>query len=469
MKKIIISLLIIFCKASGNAQMNERDSLKRVLQTTKADTTRVMALANLSYLHYESNPDTAMTLALQSVELSRRIHFLKGEAFSLNAVGNVYSILGNYAKSMDNYLQALRINEKINNVEKVARNLHNIGGLYSVQNDFRQSLNYHLRAKTLNEQVPDQSHIQEGISITFTAIADDYLNLKVYDSARLYAQKAYDLAYKINYPRMMGSALRSLGNIHWETGENMLALEYYRLAIPHLKKAESFTLLNRTSMGMAKVFDKIGSIDSAFFYARLANRVAEAKGFKRSVLETSNMLSRLFQRKHNIDSAFHYLAIARAANDSLFSQQRTMQFQSLAFDEKLRQQDLLNEERKISEERTQNLQYAAIAVALISFLIFFFALSRSVIVNEKFIEFFSVLGLLAVFEFINLFIHPYLANLTHVSPVLMLLILICIGALLVPLHHKLEKWMTNVMVEKNKKIRLAAAYKTIEKIEKSDE
>ncbi len=33
--------------------------------------------------------------------------------------------------------------------------------------------------------------------------------------------------------------------------------------------------------------------------------------------------------------------------------------------------------------------------------------------------------------------------------------------MLVPLHHKLEKWITKIMVEKNKKIRLEAAEKTI--------
>ncbi|MCY7309998.1 MAG: hypothetical protein LH619_04400, partial [Chitinophagaceae bacterium] len=60
---------------------------------------------------------------------------------------------------------------------------------------------------------------------------------------------------------------------------------------------------------------------------------------------------------------------------------------------------------------------------------------------------------------------PYLAHATNDSPVLMLLILIGIGALLVPLHHRLEKWITKVMVEKNKKIRLAAAKKTIATLE----
>ena len=74
--------------------------------------------------------------------------------------------------------------------------------------------------------------------------------------------------------------------------------------------------------------------------------------------------------------------------------------------------------------------------------------------------------MLAVFEFINLLIHPYLETFTNNSPVWMLLVLIVIGALLIPLHHRLEKWIKEKMVEKNKAIRLAAAKKTIEKLEK---
>ena len=77
------------------------------------------------------------------------------------------------------------------------------------------------------------------------------------------------------------------------------------------------------------------------------------------------------------------------------------------------------------------------------------------------VSFFAVLGLLIVFEFVNLLIHPWLAGYTHESPVLMLLALVVIAALLIPLHHRLEHWIKLKMVEKNKAIRLAAAEKTI--------
>lgn len=64
-------------------------------------------------------------------------------------------------------------------------------------------------------------------------------------------------------------------------------------------------------------------------------------------------------------------------------------------------------------------------------------------------------------------LHPFLERATHHNPVLMLLALVSIAALLEPLHHQLEHWATAKLVEKNKQIRLAAAKKTIEQLEKN--
>ena len=73
-----------------------------------------------------------------------------------------------------------------------------------------------------------------------------------------------------------------------------------------------------------------------------------------------------------------------------------------------------------------------------------------------------------MFEFINLLIHPFLERVTHHSPLLMLLALVAIASLLIPMHHKIEKWIKDKMTEKNKTIRLEHAKKTIENLESKD-
>jgi hypothetical protein len=60
----------------------------------------------------------------------------------------------------------------------------------------------------------------------------------------------------------------------------------------------------------------------------------------------------------------------------------------------------------------------------------------------------GLLGLLLLFEFISLFIHPHIADYTNHSPILMLLILVAIAALLVPAHHRLQKFVINKLAHK---------------------
>jgi tetratricopeptide (TPR) repeat protein len=464
MKKTIL-LLLFFLPALNeiNAQTGNRDSILRLLQKDTEDTSRVLHLTDLSYEYIESKPDTMMVMALQALDLSRRIGFLKGQAVSLNRIGNVYSVLGNYPKTMEVLLEALQINEKINNLDGKQRNLNNIGNVYLFQEDYAQSLNYLFQSKYLGEQINDAVATKALLS-TYQNIASVYDSLRIFDSAVLYAEKARLMAEKINFPRIVGGSLMELGTINFKTGQHILALEYYRLSIPYSAKAKNDLRLSQTFLGIAKIFEINKERDSVLLYARQSLSLAQSKKFTKEIRDAARFLS-YYYRKLNADSAFFYQDISRAANDSLFSRQRQRQFQSLGFDEKLRQQDIATNILKVEEERKQNLQYAAIVLGLISFIILFFVLSRSIIVNERFIKFFGIVGLLAVFEFINLYIHPYLDKLTGHSPFLMLFILICIGAMLVPLHHKMEKWITKIMVEKNKKIRLEAAKKTIAKLE----
>ncbi len=172
----------------------------------------------------------------------------------------------------------------------------------------------------------------------------------------------------------------------------------------------------------------------------------------------------LYDKLKNTDSAYYYSKVESEIRELIFNQNNQNTIQALAFKEQLR---IIEDKAKKSEEahqRKQNIQYALIAFGILSFIILFLLLSRQLITNTKVIQFLGVVALLVVFEFLNLLLHPFLERITNHSPVLMLLALVCIAALLVPLHHKVEKWATAKLVEKNKKIRLAAAKKTIEQL-----
>jgi hypothetical protein len=247
-------------------------------------------------------------------------------------------------------------------------------------------------------------------------------------------------------------------------GEYDIALPFLRKAIGYAKSENQTWALVYGLNDIAQSFLAMDQQDSTEYYAQLAVTISKVNNFRDQLLRAYQYLYQSFEKRSRPDSLNKYFRLAMLTKDSIYDTEKNKIVQTLAFRDQLRQQEIENEKAKAEQERKTNIQYAAIAIGLILFLSLFLFLSRSIIVNEKWIRFLGVLGLLAVFEFINLLIHPYLGAATHHSPVLMLLALMAIAALLVPLHHKVEHWLTHKMIAKNKRIRLAAAKKTIIKL-----
>ena len=223
-------------------------------------------------------------------------------------------------------------------------------------------------------------------------------------------------------------------------------MEYYRASLPYLVENEDDDGQIEAMLGMAKFYRDAGQNDSCLYYARLSLAKAKGRGLQPRELQASNFLADYFKSNRNVDSTYQYQSIALTARDSMFSQDKTSQFQSLAFDENMRQQERAALQAVTEEERRINIQYGIMAIGVISFIVIFIFLSNSIIINEKWVRFLGILGLLLVFEFINLIFHSYIAELTHHSPVLMLLILVAIASVLIPVHHRLEHWLSTHII-----------------------
>ncbi len=280
----------------------------------------------------------------------------------------------------------------------------------------------------------------------------------------MYSQRAYELANPIEKFDNLQIILSNLGAIQGKMGNHSLAVSYFNIAIEQAKKGNGYRALSSVYNQVSQYYKDINKIDSAILYAKNALAVLQNTAFFTFSNEPAKALAVMYE-KINADSSLKYYKIYTAANDSLFNIKTVQQAQLLSFEEEQRRQNSAIQKLKAAEERKQNIQYALIALGIITLFSLYLLLSRSFITNTKLIEFFGVIALLIVFEFLNLLLHPFLERITNHSPLLMLLALVCIAALLVPLHHNVEKWATAKLVEKNKKIRLAAARKTIEELD----
>jgi hypothetical protein len=443
------------------------ERVRSTISTEEIDDTLKGAMIRALCIRFsEENVDSALKYSQEFYLLCQKNKWLLEEAWSLDFMGAMHLKTGNSAKAIALSLAAMKQYEKLDSNTYRALNYMLIGDALATQNDPTAVDYYRLSLGAVTE---DDLHSFYK-TWTMTTLGNYYLTRGQLDSANYYALQAYQIfqskerALQVNF-KYYADCLNLLGRINKQNKNNTLALEYFKLSVKQAVLSSNLPAICYNYLDIASLYNEAGSQDSTIKYAKEAYLISQQLSNPYVILRTSAFLNDYYKARKEVDSAYKYLQIVLFAKDSVLSSNQTRQIHSLAFEEKVRQQELEDHQAIASKERERNLQYAAIAIGLLVTIILFLGLSRTVIVRPGFIKFFGILVLLAVFEFINLFLHPYLESWTDHSPFWILLILITVGAVLVPFHHKLEKWITHQLVEKNKRIRLQAAKKTIRQLE----
>ena len=454
MRKIFfVACICLFTYST--AQSQPTDSILQKIAVEKNEDKKVDLIFSIYAPGFDTDPNLIIKTGQALLKQSEVNNDIIQEASAFSFLGQGYRMSGSYTRALEYNQKALVLAEKSGNFSILAMTKNQLGNIYRDREEFDKALQLYQSVsadaeKGVNEMVKTWPLMNIG-SI--------YLSTNKADSALPYLQRAYELSIKVN-KFDLPYILWNLGGVHSKMGNAALAVTYYNMAVQKAIEGHTLRQLIFAYIGLAEHFKNMNQPDSSSFYAKKAVAAVQNTAFFYMSIKPAKLLADMYD-KSNCDSTLKYATIYKIANDSLYSRKANQQIQLMTFEEDLRQRELATEKTKANEERQQNIQYALIAFGIITFIILFLLLSRSFITNTKLIEFLGVIALLIVFEFLNLLLHPFLERITHHSPVLMLLSLVCIAALLVPLHHKLEKWATHKLIGKNKAIRLAAAKKTL--------
>lgn len=454
MKKFALVLALAF---SVHSYAQNTDSLLELYNSAAHDTTKVNALLLLS--DAASSHDSSLYWARLALTLAKKEGFKTGEARSYGKIAAIFMETDNFPKALDYYFKSQAIYQRINNLDELRKGYIAIGRIYRLEGNYATALSYFKKAVEILRQLGQDERL------AYFPIGSAFDDMKQNDSAFYYYQRAYEYSSTKGNKSSLASVLSHLGALHLRIKNYELALTYGRMSVAAYEQYSSHMSLS-TYIHFAETLDALGKRDSALFYARKAFETGVNMNRLHLQLEGASMLARIHPDDRQARS---FYKIATDLRDSLYNNDKSAEIQNLSFNERQRQAEIEENIAREKTERRQNLQYAAIAIGLFAFLLAYLLLSHSIIARERFVRFLGVLSLLVVFEFVNLLIHPYLSEFTHHSPLWMLLIMVAIAALLIPLHHKLEKWVTHKLVEKNKKIRIAAAKKTLAKLEGNTE
>ena len=458
-KFFILFLLVASEFVPAQAQNNYIDSLRSVFANEKNDSARVVVLCRISNEYYLYNPDSAMLYAQQGLELATRKGLKKGQAQSVRLIGSTFFSISDFPNALEAYLLSLRFSEEINDQEGIAASNNNMAEVYKEQGDYHHALEYYFKAKEIyelmlkgfeneiNRNEARIRRIRESLIAMSLNIGDNYERMNQLDSALLYQSRAQSQAIMINDKDYIGAVLSNLGFIYFRKGMNPEALLSYRLSIPHLLAIDDNIFLANAYYGIAILFQKTGPADTSIFYARKSLDVASQGGNQKEMLNAASLLAALYEKSGDETQALFFLKQTRAIGDSIFNQAKVNKLYSLRIGEKFRQQQLADARVKTEKERKRNLQNLAIFIFLIPLFGVFFKIGGKKL-HEKMMETLGLMGLLLLFEFISVFINPYLVSLTKDNQIYILLLHVCIAGILIAIYFPIRKWVGSYLEQR---------------------
>jgi len=216
-------------------------------------------------------------------------------------------------------------------------------------------------------------------------------------------------------------------------------------ALYYFNKAEIILQTNPNKVLRANFYNRFGQFflrhglkDKAIEKFSTSYKLACEAGYFDYMLSASRQLEVLYAGKGDFRNAFNYAVLNRTLNDSVSNMSKKDQLLIMEIEHETRQRDLSAEVEKQSTERRHYLQYNAIIVIIISVFIVLLMLG-SLKVSEWIIKMLGFFSFIFLFEFIVLIADHKIHEITQGEPWKILLIKICLIAILLPMHHWIEK------------------------------
>ena len=303
------------------------------------DSTQWQIAYNRSFFYLERNLDSSYKYAQMANVLAQKLENKKYNAAMERIMGRVMQRQGNHQKALEHYLKQLDAVKQLKDTISISFCLLDIGHLFLGIKDYKQAKIYYRQAAAFDPSIA-YAYGHSAPNLALARLGKIYFEMHQLDSARYYALQAYNLSLKIIDRRSHSEALTLLGDILADEGKYNAAIQYYQMAVEQGQLYNNLSLIADNYLHIAKVYFNNKMPDSSFYYGLKAYALAQEIKNPFSIVDAGGLVSLLYKNKGQSDSALKYLEIVDTTKDSLFTQEKNQQLQTILFNEQLQKQEI---------------------------------------------------------------------------------------------------------------------------------
>jgi sensor histidine kinase YesM len=342
---IALGLLLITSTLLRAGTACQIDSLMPAIEEMENDSLKVRRILEAAHTCRYERTDQAIQYCNMALEVSGQIAFDGLNAKIYTTLGLCYYYKQDYAMALSYFFKALQFAEKYHDVHAIASSYINIGNQHNWQGNFALSKGYYLKAINYSQQTSDYD-MQITLWNNLGMLEGQLGN---YDEAVVYIKNAVDLARQKGMEKASANSLNNLGIAYTFKKDYKEALKYLQEGLRiHLKYENSRGIANSYS-DIANAYMEQKNYKEALRYFKKALPESQKTGYVKLTSIVYEKMSELYFATGDYKQAFQYYKLFKQINDSLFSQEKTMQLNELNI-----QYETGRKDQEITSLKTEN-------------------------------------------------------------------------------------------------------------------
>ena len=268
------------------------------------DTAKLRKLYNLTIPMIYLDIDTAWYYANFTATASEKIGFIPGQIKSLGNMGYILYNRNKYAQALDYYMRSLEMAQSYGkHYDYIVIQQNAIGRIYSDLGDYEKALEFYEKSMKGKDSIQDEN---TPYSIYF-GIARVYRNMKDYDHSNQYFQLAKSYALESEMLPKVAKATNQLGRNFYFQEQYDSAIMYMRMALDLRKEIDDCSGLINSQRDMGVVFGKLQQYDLALDYLFSSLDGSDSLELPFGSLPTLKQIATIYEMSGDCHQAINYL------------------------------------------------------------------------------------------------------------------------------------------------------------------
>ena len=289
-----------------SAQEADTNKLFARLKQSLSDPEKANIYIKLSDYFFRKDFERAAQYANQGVSISKKSGFKKGEASSINVLGEIHYRKGEFKEAEIEFNKALAIYESIQNSSGVAETKNHLGTVFYKRGDNEIAIKKFMEALQVFEDLKDP----EGLTATYINIGLVYDNLKDFKNALEFYRKAIDYAKETRDENAIASCYNNMGGVYTDLKQNDMALECLNRSLALKEKLNNKVGVAGTLNNIGAIYYELHNFKTALEYFQKAYVIKQEIGDKNGMVSSCNNIGAIYFEMGNYPDAETYLTKA---------------------------------------------------------------------------------------------------------------------------------------------------------------